>query len=237
MTNTMTNKNLAVAREWVDQEWEPKDTLIDGYETDVESGWLFPLLLKLDSFIWGRWDYWGQMALDGCIGTAPIPQIEFENVPHPKVMKMLNNCIQNVGSGVSQYTAMEYFLDWLLYGFGKSVVRPKEPEPGAFDRIYQLFCLDAILAFPFDYLGHLFSEQQHGKYSAFFPTPLSVCLLMAGITYDEGVDNRTKTCYDPAVGTGRTLLLASNHCLRLSGQEIDILIHKACEINMWFYAP
>lgn len=50
-------------------------------------------------------------------------------------------------------------------------------------------------------------------------------------------DNRRKTVCDPACGTGRMLLHASNHSLYLHGQDIDGLMVSCSLINGALYAP
>ena len=54
---------------------------------------------------------------------------------------------------------------------------------------------------------------------------------------DEKQDMRAETVCDPCVGTGRFLLHASNHSLRLYGCEIDPVLCKATLVNAYFYAP
>lgn len=49
--------------------------------------------------------------------------------------------------------------------------------------------------------------------------------------------DHTVSVHDPCVGTGRTLLSASNWSLRLSGQDLDGTVLKGCRINLWLYAP
>jgi tRNA G10 N-methylase Trm11 len=53
----------------------------------------------------------------------------------------------------------------------------------------------------------------------------------------EGEDCRTKTVCDPAVGTGRFLLTASNYSLRLYGQDIDPTVCMATLVNGYLLAP
>ncbi len=48
---------------------------------------------------------------------------------------------------------------------------------------------------------------------------------------------RTRSVNDPCVGSGRMLLHASNHVLRLFGQDIDSLAIAMCKINGALYAP
>jgi hypothetical protein len=77
--------------------------------------------------------------------------------------------------------------------------------------------------------------------TGFFPTPHPVVELMVRMTMHdaqaEGRDPRTLTVCDPCVGSGRTLLHASNFSLALFGQDIDPLAVATCKINGVLYAP
>ena len=55
----------------------------------------------------------------------------------------------------------------------------------------------------------------------------------------EGKDEETRvqTVCDPAVGTGRFLLTASNYSLRLYGQDIDPTMCMATLVNGYLFAP
>ena len=104
-------------------------------------------------------------------------------------------------------------------------------------RLYQVFCLDAMLLWPHDYFGTLLSESSYGKKQGFYPTPHHICDFMTQIVCDEQRDSRTETVCDPCVGTGRFLLHASNHSLRLYGMDIDLTLCKATLVNGYMYAP
>ena len=64
--------------------------------------------------------------------------------------------------------------------------------------------------------GYLVSRLPYG----FYPTPHQICEFMTRMTFGEGVDHRKETVLDPCVGTGRFLLHAGNHSLRLYGMDI-----------------
>ena len=130
-------------------------------------------------------------------------------------------------------------MDWLLFGFGHGghKVLPKEPSgaEGASDRLYQVFNIETLLAYPHDYFGDILCENQHGQRSGFFPTPMSVVEMLVLMTVDG--DARLKTVCDPCVGTGRMLLVASNYSLRLYGVDIDPTVIKATLVNGYLFAP
>ncbi len=53
----------------------------------------------------------------------------------------------------------------------------------------------------------------------------------------EGRDPRLMSVLDPAVGSGRMLLHASNFSYNLYGCDIDPLVAAICRINAAFYVP
>jgi N-6 DNA Methylase len=77
--------------------------------------------------------------------------------------------------------------------------------------------------------------------TGFFPTPHSVVEMMVRMTLQEqakdGQEPRTRSVCDPAVGSGRMLLHASNLTLNLWGQDIDPMAVTMCKINGALYAP
>ncbi len=60
---------------------------------------------------------------------------------------------------------------------------------------------------------------------------------MTQLTMSREDDLRSKKVSDPALGTGRMLLHASNYSLRMYGQDIDPLVVKISKINGALYAP
>jgi N-6 DNA methylase len=96
---------------------------------------------------------------------------------------------------------------------------------------------------PADYFGDVMCELKGRRNrTGFYPTPHSVCEMMARMTFfdagrDGAVDLRKATVCDPCVGTGRMLLHAANYSLRLYGQDIDPRVVQACLINGALYAP
>jgi hypothetical protein len=212
-------------------------------------GWLLPYLLEIDLHTWRRWEYWARCMEAGRLIDAPLPHIPWLSTTqrHNPALKMLEACLNTIPRhGAWQtwgsWSYFEYFLDWLLYGFG----HPGQPElpvepagcEGASERLYQVFCLEALLAWPYDYFGDILADNRHGRGMGFYPTPLEVVTLMVEMLFcDTEKDSRTETVCDPAVGTGRMLLVASSFSVRLFGQDVNPTVLKGLLVNGYAYAP
>jgi hypothetical protein len=209
---------------------------------DLKHGWLLPYLLHADSLMWRRWEHWfDTMQAGEVIGS--IPQIEWCN--HLVGRKMLERSLATITrngdwQGWGSWRCFDYLLDWLLFGFGHSSQSELPVEPsdclGASNRLYQVFNLVALLAYPHDYFGDILADNRHGRHLGFFPTPMDVVQVIVRMTIGEE-DARSKTVCDPAVGTGRMLLCASNHSYRLHGNDVNQTVIKATLINGYLYAP
>jgi hypothetical protein len=215
---------------------------------DLQHGWLIPYLIKIDELTWGRWDYWARTSVAGKLLDEPIPEVEFLDTPDPGTKLMIEGCLNNIQPGTnyqgwSGWERFNYMLDWLLFGFGYVGQKeaPREPAgaQGASNRLYQMFVLDALMLYPADYWGDLLAESKHGQHNGFYPTPMNVVQLMFRMQMEdlEAEDLRTKTIYDPCLGTGRFLMLASNYSLRCYGQDIDLTVLKAAVVNFFIYCP
>lgn len=209
---------------------------------DLPHGWLLPYLWPIESTLYGRWEYWQECCES--IGELPdkgIPQMDFQDLPHPGVRRMLEDCLDAIGDwqGWDSGKVFSYFFDWLLYGFGHDDAPnlPKEPSPGASMKLYQLFDLGALLLWPYDYWGDLLAENKMGKQQGFFPTPHCIVNLITRMTMPMEEDLRLKDFNDPCLGTGRFPLYASNHSLRLTGQDINPMMVKATLVNGYCFAP
>jgi N-6 DNA Methylase len=213
---------------------------------DLAHGWMLPLLLHMDDCLWGRWDYWASCYEGPQLPEQPIPPIELLPFPHAATRKMLEaslDCIPQHGSWQTWggWGYVDFFFSWLLFGLGHKGQSELPPEPtgcaGASGRLFQVYCLDAMLLWPHDYFGSLLAESSYGKSQGFYPTPHHICEFIARMLCDDGRDMRTETVCDPCVGTGRMLLHASNHSLRLYGMEIDATLCKATLANGYLYMP
>lgn len=120
---------------------------------------------------------------------------------------------------------------------------PKLRRDDAAEKLYRGIDLGVLLEEPHDYFGTFICERKAKAWNptAFFPTPHHLVEAMTHLAFEgrgsDGRDTRTLTANDPAVGSGRMLLHASNYSLRLSGQDIDPVVLCCCLINGVLYAP
>lgn len=232
--------NISTAKNWP-RKADPKITR-EGLP-HIHRGWLLPTLIETDDRLTGRWDYWARTMQAGRLLDEPIPPLRFCEIGHSPARRMLENALNHIpphGSWQTwgSTTYIDYFLDWLLYGFGYHPALPEPPASceGACSRLYQTFCLEAMLAWPHDYFGDLLAETSFGRGAGFYPTPLHVCTMMATMIFGDG-DCRAKAVSEPCVGTGRMLLAASNYSMRLYGMDILQTCVKATVVNLYLYAP
>jgi hypothetical protein len=213
---------------------------------DLKPGFLLPYLLDFDALTYGRWDYWFEAVTEGKLPDRPIPPVDFLSSADPRTRKMLEttlNIIPRHGSWQTMggWDYFRYLLRWMLWGFGHPGYKePEEPDgcEGACLRVYQTLNICAWMLWPYEYLGDLLAENAYGKGQGFFPTPMDICSMMTQMLMSESdEDMRTKTVCDPAVGTGRFLLTASNYSLRLYGQDIDPLMCMATLVNGYLFSP
>jgi hypothetical protein len=212
---------------------------------ELQPGFLLHYLLDFDHLTYGRWDYWTEAMMTGTLPDRPIPLIDWLDAPDRRTHKMLETALDAIprhGSWQSM-GAWEYFrylLAWMLWGFGHpGYDEPAEPAgcDGASMRLYQVLNICTWMLWPYDYLGDLMAENTYGKRQGFFPTPMPICTMLASMLMDGGEDMRTQTVSDPAVGTGRFLLAASNHSVRLCGQDIDQMMCQATIVNGYLFVP
>jgi hypothetical protein len=213
---------------------------------DLQAGFLLPYLLDFDALTYRRWDYWLEAMEAGRLPEQPIPKIDFLASANTRARKMLETTLDRIpvyGSWQSMgaWEFFRYLLQWMLWGFGHpGYEEPKEPDgcEGASMRVYQTLNICAWMLWPYDLLGDLLAENAYGKSQGFFPTPMCLCKLTdAMLNMEQMEDIRRHAVHDPAVGTGRFLLAASNHCLRLSGQDIDPMMCMATLVNGYLFAP
>lgn len=191
----------------------------------------------------GRWAHYLRTFEAGQLLDEPIPRINFSAMPSPDGLKMVEKCVELLSYRDSPWTAFEKFVAWLAWGLAVSKVRP-EIEEATSEALYRTFNFESFILNPHDYLGHYLADHRSKGWNsnAYFPTPQHVCDMMAAIVFetgeeDAGRDPRLRLVQEPAVGTGRMLLAASNYSYCLSGQDIDKLVVEICLCNGAFYAP
>lgn len=200
-------------------------------------GWLRPYLVILDQQFSKRWDYWLRTLDAGQILEEPIPQIRWSGQGHRDARKNLDACLAHCRDRFP-LEAFHLFVDWLLFGFGDPLAKDFPPQVSEELNAawYTTFNLGLFLQHPHDYLGDVASELiGRSNPTAYFPTPMTVCVMMAQMTMQEA--EKTSSVCDPCVGSGRLLMTASNISLNLFGVDIDARIIKVCKANMWMYVP
>ena len=262
----------AIAKEEYDRPLKTKH--IPNLKRDLKPGWLFPHLYNHDALLHGRWEYWHQLQLvpaekfhllqepdpeirlasirEHILPKEPIPQIIFGESSfgdRNKGQKMLEICLDKMltkGGYISMLTRIEYFLDWLLYGFGHPHpwFGQLPAEPSGCEEcsmvLYQLFNLFHLLYQPQDYWGGLIVEAKgkgSQKHTGYFPTPNTVAVMMSKMLFSDDKDTRLEVGYEPAIGTGVMTLEPSNQVLNMVGTDIDKLLLKACLVNWYLYCP
>jgi hypothetical protein len=207
-------------------------------------GWLLPYVIELYALVPAvadRWDYHLRTLAAGKLLDEPIPQIAF-GPPDQKVFALLREWSRLIGRDCGGWSDFRILLDWLCWSLALSKEEPALSEE-VNEKLYRQVNLTPLLATPYDYLGeHVAAGKAKGwNPTAFFPTPHNVVELMVRMTMGDaakdGRDPRLLCVNDPCVGSGRMLLHASNHSLRLYGQDIDPLAVAMCKINGALYAP
>lgn len=204
-------------------------------------GWLIPYLMMLEAHpdISARYDYVARTISAGELLDEPIPHMRFYD-GHEKAAapgaKMLAEMISITEKATGYSRGFEQVCDWLAFALGIKE-EPSTLAEDAQESLYRLFDASKWMLTPSDYLGQYMAENAIGKAAAFFPTPMSVCTMMAEITHADDRDPRQAKAMDCAVGTGRLLLAGSNYCLRLFGQDINYLCVLVCKINLAMFAP
>ncbi len=204
-------------------------------------GWIQPYLQGWEMQLRqeeSRYAYFYELWLTGELGDRPIPRLDFQDTQRNggAALKNIWQCISICDEGGS-WSGLTDFIYWLAFGLGVHT-EASQLSDKVQAQLYRKFNVKSWLEAPYDYLGDLLCERKKGWNPAgFFPTPHAVVEMMVRMTFGEDEDQRALTVNDPAVGTGRMLLHASNFSLRLSGQDIDPLCVAICKINGALYAP
>jgi hypothetical protein len=196
-----------------------------------------------------RWGYHLRTLAAGELLDEPIPRIEFCGEFENSVRRIWEGeragiagwChVLDQTDGYS-WDSFKHLVDWLAFALG---VETEPPRIGinANEALYRTVNIEPLLLQPCDYFGAALAARKGtgGKAwnpTAFFPTPHHLVELMTQLTMSHDDDLRSKKVSDPALGSGRMLLHASNYSLRLYGQDIDPLVVKISKINGALYAP
>ena len=196
-----------------------------------------------------RWEYWLSVREQGQIPAGPIPRLDFSDArPGAEVIEMWRRTAKVFErAGFTGARAMEMMVEMILYGFLERAELPGGVGEEVWAKAFHIFDLGLALSRPTDALGTILPEYIGGGRNAFFPTPLSVGKLMVEMAMAGVESDPTKaqsshpggsgTFSEPAAGTGRLILLQSNHSLDLSGVELNYQIYRALLANMWLYVP
>lgn len=193
----------------------------------------------------GRWGHYLRTLEAGHLLNEPIPRIEFRDCPPPDGRRMLEKCLNLIERREYTWEGFNLFVEWLAWGLAVSRQLPRLEEQTN-EALYRTFNLEPLLLHPHDYLGEILSDRRSNGWNphAFFPTPSTVVEMMVQMIFigtdpdDAGeIDMRRKAVLDPAVGTGRMLLHASNFSYCLYGCDIDPLVTMICRVNAACYAP
>lgn len=215
-------------------------------------GWLLPYIILANAArpdLTNRWGWWAACHLKGGLVSEPIPHIHFGSEfgsGAKDAFKVIDRCLEIIGSGTGgSWSAYTDFIEWLAWGCGVRREKPNLNEKTN-EELYRAFNLEPFLTRPSDYLGQHLAERKGKGWNpnAFFPTPHTVCEFMTQINFmnasydgDGAIDSRMMTVCDPALGSGRQLMHASNFSVRLYGMDIDPLVVKICLINGAMFVP
>lgn len=205
-------------------------------------GWLLPYRIDAEVHpdVPKRWDYWARTMLAGKLLDEPIPQISFV---HPgereSCAKMLDKWVRTVEETGGGWSAFTMLVDWFMWAFGMDKEPPAQINEKLNEQLYRMVDIGPMLLAPADWLGEWLAARMTSRWNSagFYPTPHAIVEMMLRMNFPEGGDYRDKTVCDPALGTGRMLLHASNYSLRLYGQDIDRTVTRICKVNGAMYCP
>jgi hypothetical protein len=207
-------------------------------------GWLLPYVIGLHSLVPAVADRWGYHLCTleaGKLLDEPIPPIAF-GAPDNKVFALLKRWSRLIGRDCGGWSDFRTLLDWLCWALALSREEPRLND-AVNEQLYRQVNLQPLLEKPHDYLGTFVAEHKAKGWNptGFYPTPHTVVECMVQLTMHDsradGRDPRTRSICDPAVGSGRMLLHASNYSMALFDQDIDALAVAMCKINGALYAP
>jgi len=184
----------------------------------------------------GRWNHYLRTFEAGQLLDEPIPQVQFAATPDSVALKGLSRCVDLLAYRDSHWTAFENFIQWLAWGLAVSKDRPQIEEATS-EALYRTFTFEHLLLHPHDYLGQMLCDRRGKGWNphAYYPTPHALCECMTQIAFSSGIrekGKRREKVFDPCMASGRMLLHASNHSLRLFGVDIDGQVVRAIMWNL-----
>ena len=184
-----------------------------------------------------RWGYYYTTLENGALLPDPIPPVTFKDARGGAARKNLAKCLDIIACKEGGWGALTHLVEWLAYGLGVSDTDCRLDD-GLCEKLYRTLDLCHWLREPSDHLGALAAERFGGGPHAFFPTPHHICEVMMRIQMERrNEDLRDKLVMEPALGTGRMLLAASNYSMRLCGVDIDQQVLLMAKCNFAVYAP
>lgn len=189
-----------------------------------------------------RWLYYFETLAAGRIPDRPIPALRFAAPPQTKdgTLARLRKIVEKLGRehGYGE-RALNVLIEWTAFGLGVCEARP-DLTTITESWLYGTFDVSTLLTFEYDYFGHLLEEArgQSKRFQGFFLTHDRVCELMCLLATDEyDGDLRLARIHEPAVGSARQLLQASNYSLSLTGADVDPVCVAVTLINAALHAP
>lgn len=190
-----------------------------------------PRLLELST----RWQWYSRLIFFKEIPKDPFPQIHFVDDHDGRARRLVDSCLRPFSD-----VGMDELLKFLLnrFGYGECRHLPSAIKGHHVDHWEATFDVAAAISLERDVFGDVYGERM-GKIlrngTGYFPTPMSVCQLIANMTL-AGVD-LFSTVHDPCVGSGRMLLPASNKSLFLSGMDVNPVCVRMTLVNGFLFAP
>lgn len=250
--------------------WQPKTKFIELSLKEVKErthhGWLLPYLYGIDAHTNKRWEFWvkanrvkesslveffgkglTEKFLSENLYCHSYPVIDFNEsgIVSNYLMSVLKLIMQN---GTSLQEATNYFLSWLLYGFGHELFcdRPKLNSTYNCEvKLYQYVDLFPLLYYPADYWSKIMADvfpMKQNQATGFFPTPASISKMMTMIVMPECSDSfvtpHIQNMGEPSCGTGTMVLEYSNSGGMCIGTvELQEIIAKTFLVNCYLYNP
>ena len=217
-------------------------------------GWLMVYLVACESHWNARWIYWDKTMERGKLLNRPIPEIDWLKKPNSRTMDHLYHCLNLITpdwrkSGSETRKVIRYFFDWLLWSLGHPLV-PDFPEDlwggRSHDKLFQVFDVEWLLAFPYDHFGQLLEQTMHfSLHSMNKSIKLATQLFSSGGAKKKAssfggfanVDYRSAVLIEPECETGRLLLASSNYCFRAVGCNTDEMLSKVSLLNDYLFRP